>query len=82
MYYSINTKTFISRKTNEEKPKDVITLVNCSPKLVIKQFVENYPKSKRTDNPELIMKVWKGFLFRWRLQLKDLKLQRKIKNYS
>src|SRR5690606_15365009 len=79
LFYSIKTKTFISRHTNEEKPEDVITLVKRSPKLVIKQFVTNYPKSKRSDDSVIVLKIWKGFLFRWRIQLKDLKLKRKIK---
>lgn len=79
LYYNNKTKTFISRQTNEEKPENVLTLVKCSPKLVIKQFVTNYPKSKRTDDTEVVIKIWKGFLFRWRIQLKDLKLKRKIK---
>lgn len=78
LYYNTKTKTFISRQTNETTPDAVITLVKRAPKLVIKQFVTNYPKSKRTDDPEQVLKIWKGFLFRYRIRLKDLKLKRKI----
>lgn len=77
LYYNTKAKTFISRQTNEEKPEDVITLVKRAPKLIIKQFVTNYPKSKRSDDSEIVFKIWKGFLFRWRIQLKDLKLKTK-----
>jgi hypothetical protein len=79
LYYSTNEKKFISRESNEPKPEGTITLVKRAPKLVLKQFVINYPQSKRTDNEELVMRIWKGFLFRWRIQLKDLKLKRKTK---
>lgn len=79
LYYSTKTKTFISRETNEAKPKDVITIVKRAPKLVIKQFVINYPKSKRSEDSEIVLKIWKGFLFKWRIQLKDFKLKRKTK---
>lgn len=82
LYYNLRTKTFISRQSNEDKPEEVITLVKSAPKLVIKQFVTNYPKSKRTNNPEQVLKIWSGFLFRWRIHLKDFKLKRKTKNTS
>jgi len=79
LYYDTKDKKFISRRTNEPKPDGAITLVKRSPKLIIKQFVSNYPQSKRTDDAEQVLKVWKGFLFRWRIQLKDFKLKRKTK---
>ena len=77
LYYSMNDKKFISKQSNEPKPENTITLVKSSPKLIIKQFVINYPYSKRTSQEDLIMKVWKGYLFRWRIILKDLKLKRR-----
>ncbi|MBD0333040.1 MAG: hypothetical protein ICV66_10315 [Chitinophagaceae bacterium] len=79
LYYDLKDKKFISKKTNESKPVEAITLVKRAPKLIIKQFVVNYPHSKRTDDEEQVFKIWKGFLFRWRIQLKDLKLKRKTK---
>jgi len=79
LYYSLKEKKFISKETNESKPPETITLVKRAPKLIIKQFVGNFPKSQRTDNAEQVFKIWKGFLFRWRIQLKDLKLKRKTK---
>ncbi|WP_448634245.1 hypothetical protein [Pedobacter panaciterrae] len=80
LYYSIEEKKFIAKETSENKPPNTITLVKRAPKLVIKQFVLNYPKSAKTEDVELVMKVWRGFLFRWRISLKDLKLKRKISN--
>jgi hypothetical protein len=77
LYYSLKEKKFISKETNEAKPPETITLVKRSPKLVIKQFVINYPQSQRTSDEQLVIKIWKGFLFRWRIQLKDLKLKRR-----
>ncbi len=80
LYYSSKEKRFISRMSNEQKPEGLITLVKRAPKLLIKQFVINYPQSQRTDNEEQVFKIWKGFLFRWRIELKDLKLKRKTTN--
>lgn len=79
LYYDPKNKKFISKETSEAKPQGAITLVKRSPKLVIKQFVVNYPQSKRTEDADQILKMWKGFLFRWRIHLKDLKLKRKTK---
>jgi hypothetical protein len=77
LYYSLNEKKFISRHSNESKPDNTIILVKSSPKLIIKQFVINYPHSKRTSQKDLVIKIWKGYLFRWRIILKDLKLKRR-----
>ncbi|HLS11239.1 MAG TPA: hypothetical protein VK050_03665 [Flavobacteriaceae bacterium] len=79
LYYSLKNRRFISRKSNEKKPNDTITLIKSSPKLIIKQFVSNYPKSRRSNQESQIRKVWKGFLFRYRIRLKGLKLKRVTK---
>lgn len=79
LYYLRTDKKFISRETNDKKPEGAIELVACAPKMIIKQFVTNYPQSKRTDDEEQVIKLWKGFLFRWRIHLEELKLRRKTK---
>lgn len=79
LYYNSSEKKFISKNYNEEKPQNTITLVKKCPKLIIKQFVINYPIQNRSENNFEILDVWKGFLFRYRITLKDLKLKRKIK---
>lgn len=77
LYYDLTTKKFIARKSTEVKPEGVIILVKRAPSMVIKQFVVNFPDSKRSNEAEQVIKIWKGFLFRWRLQLKDMKLKRR-----
>jgi hypothetical protein len=79
LYYELKTKRFISKQSNEDKPEGTITLVKKAPKLLIKQFVTNYPLKNRSDTEEQILKIWQSFLFRYRIQLKDLKLKRKTK---
>ncbi len=78
LYYQSKTKKFIAKESSEEKPEGVIILTKRAPKLVIKQFVTNFPKKIRTENVDKVMEHWKGFLFRHRIRLKDLKLKRVI----
>lgn len=79
LYITILIKKIISKNYNKEKSQNTITLVRKCPKLIIKQFVINYPIQNRSENNFEILDVWKGFLFRYRITLKDLKLKRKIK---
>jgi len=78
LYYNVADKKFVAKDSKEEKPKDSITLTKKAPKLVIKQFVKNFPKKLRTENSDLVFDYWKGFLFRHRIRLKDLKMKRVI----
>lgn len=76
LYYDKQLKKFISRKHNDERPINTITLVKKCPPMIIKQFVSNY--TKRTNEEFEIMQIWKGFLFRYRIQLINLKVRRTI----
>lgn len=78
LYYNKTNKKFIAKESKESKPENSITLTKKAPKLIIKQFVENFPKKLRTENSNLVFEYWKGFLFRYRIRLKDLKLKRVI----
>lgn len=76
LYYNKGLKKFTSKKYNEERPPNTITLVKKCPPMIIKQFVLNY--TNRTSEEFEIMKIWKGFLFRYRIQLINLKVRRTI----
>lgn len=78
LYYIKKDKKFIAKESKELKPENSITLTKKAPKLVIKQFVKTFPKKLRTENNDLVFEFWKGFLFRYRIRLKDLKLKRVI----
>lgn len=78
LYYEPSAKKFIAKESSEVKPKDVITLTVRAPKLVIKQFVANFPSKLRTSDSSKVLEHWKGFLFRHRIRMKDLKLKRVI----
>ena len=77
LYYNNQAKKFTSLESNLSKPPNTITLVKKSPPMIIKQFVENFPKKLRQDEEQVIA-FWKGFLFRYRIRLKDHKLKRVI----
>jgi hypothetical protein len=78
LYYHTLSKKFIAKESSEVKPEGVITLIKKAPKLVIKQFVINFPKKLRTEDTSRVIEHWKGFLFRHRIRQKDLKLKRVI----
>ena len=77
LYYNNQLRKFTSLESSLPKPPNTITLVKKSPPMIIKQFVENFPKDLRQSEDQVIT-FWKGFLFRYRIRLKDYKLKRVI----
>lgn len=78
LYFDTAKKIFVSRKSKESKPDNTFCLIREAPKLVIKQFVVNFPENNRTDDKEKIRQLWNGFLFRYGLRQKGMQLKRKI----